>query len=107
MAHSRAGQGLLPISFSFRAARIVDATRIAYFCSSMSGLLKPCKNISGRLPFESVAQHRHKFLDLPTLAVAPGVPRFPEARGANQEKKREPDGVSPDPRGVAAVPWRH
>jgi len=31
MAHSRAGQGLLPISFSFRAARIVVANRIAYF----------------------------------------------------------------------------
>lgn len=31
MAHSRAGQGLLPISFSFRAARIVAAKRITYF----------------------------------------------------------------------------
>jgi len=34
---SRAGQGLLPISFSFRAARIVAAKRIAYFrCSSIA-----------------------------------------------------------------------
>ena len=30
-AHSRAGQGLLPISLSFRAARIVAANRIACF----------------------------------------------------------------------------
>ena len=34
MAHSRVGQGVLPISLSFRAARIVAANGIAYFrCS--------------------------------------------------------------------------
>ena len=36
MAHSRAGQGLVPTSFSFLAAGIVVANRIAYFrCSSI------------------------------------------------------------------------
>jgi len=36
MAHSHAGQGLSPISLSFRAARIVAAKRIAYFRWSLA-----------------------------------------------------------------------
>ena len=34
MAHSRAGQGLLPISFSFRADRILAENRIAYLTAA-------------------------------------------------------------------------
>ena len=40
MAHSRVGHGLLPTSFSFRAARIVAAKRIAYFRCSSIGVLQ-------------------------------------------------------------------
>ena len=77
MQASRAGDGLSPISASFRAARIVAEKRIAYFrCSSME---------SSRAGFEcgqgSVLFGGTTMVPAPLEAIQKGHPCFAGSRG--------------------------